>query len=329
MWVRRLLICNGLTRGSSGGMVAPAFLVFSLFTFPAMPLALCIKTPQKDKDKDKEADAAGADSGDSTAAAGEGSSSDDGAGSSSVVSMSMRYTVMVMCAAILFLGVGAEIGYGTWIATFALEKLHTTEVSAALISSSYYGGFLFGRLAAVPLSTKLSPLQLLYIAFAGGTIALLPLVPGVMDSTLLQPLLGGGGGDGQEARFSQLEVSVGASVAIGLFIAPVFAACMSVTTVAGLPMTSAMMSFQVSGAVLGEMLVTVVIGARISEDIDEFGTLNLGVMACGLVLCVVLSAILARLPPPPPPPAAQGEREGVEGGDVNVAAAEREALLSS
>ncbi len=297
-------------------MVAPAFVVFSLFTFPAVPLALAIQTPQKDSDTDssKEQD-------------------DSAAPSNATASDAIRYTVMVVCAAILFLGVGAEIGYGTWIATYSLDKLGVSEVAAAYLSSSYYGGFLFGRLAAVPLSTQLSPLQLLYISYAGGTLALLPLVPGVLEAVGIElqqtaTHFDGAADAGSAANgsgfVSPVELSVGVSVGLGIFIAPVFAACMSVSTVAGLPMTSAMMSFQVSGAVLGEMLVTVIIGARISEDVDEFATLNLAVMASGLLLCLLLSAVLARLPASEHALAAASSRSRKE---QEEEAAEREALI--
>eukprot|EP01043_Picozoa_sp_COSAG02_P015157 COSAG02_NODE_639_length_19078_cov_9.380262_9_plen_296_part_00 len=294
-------------------MVAPAFVVFSLFTFPAVPLALAIKTPRKDDDMDssKEQD-------------------DSAAAANATASNAMRYTVMVMCAAILFLGVGAEIGYGTWIATYSLDKLGVSEVAAAYLSSSYYGGFLFGRLVAVPLSTQLSPLQLLYISYVGGTLALLPLVPGVLEAVGIelqqtQTQLEGASDVGSAGLISPVELSVGVSIGLGVFIAPIFAACMSVSTVAGLPMTSAMMSFQVSGAVLGEMLVTVAIGARISEDVDEFATLNLAVMASGLMLCLLLSAVLARLPASVDAPGTASIHSGKK--QEEDAAAEREALI--
>ena len=91
-------------------------------------------------------------------------------------------------------------------------------------------------------------------------------------------------------------------------------------------MTSAMMSFQVSGVVLGEMLVTVVIGARISEDVDEFATLNLAVMASGLLLCLLLTVVLARLLASGHALAAASSRAGKE--PEEEAAAEREALIS-
>lgn len=286
-----------------------------------MPLALAIKTPRKD----------------------EGAGDNNGqheASSSARASDSLRYTVMVTCAAVLFLGVGAEIAYGTWIATYALEKLAVSEVAAAYLSSSYYSGFLFGRLVAVPLSTKLSPLQLLYISYAGGTLSLLPLVPGVLEAigieleqtpaqveNVSQEVFADSHSSATGYGYvSAVELSVGVSIGLGVFIAPIFAACMSVSTVAGLPMSSAMMSFQVSGAVLGEMLVTVIIGARISNDIDEFATLNLAVMACGLLLCLLLSAILARVPP------SSGKASGGVASDPSEhhaeEAAERQALIS-
>ena len=62
------------------------------------------------------------------------------------------------------------------------------------------------------------------------------------------------------------------------------------------------MSFQVSGAVCGEMLVTVAIGAAMSGgDVDQFAVLTFATMAAGLLLCVGLTYALrvavALVPP--------------------------------
>ena len=80
------------------------------------------------------------------------------------------------------------------------------------------------------------------------------------------------------------------------------------------------------------MLITVLIGARMSEDVDEFADWTLAVMAAGFILCLVLRAVLSRLPPPPPPAAAAlgllpspGGRENVSSG---AAMEEQEGLLA-
>eukprot|EP01045_Picozoa_sp_COSAG04_P035141 COSAG04_NODE_7989_length_1038_cov_1.462194_1_plen_191_part_00 len=166
----------------SDGVVAPAFIVFAAFTFPTCPLALCIPTPTNEAESEEEK-----------------------GGASVGASRCSRNAVIAMCSAMLFLGVGAEIGYGTWIATFSLEKLRVSEVDAAYLSSSYYVGFLLGRLLAVPASTRLSPTALLYISFAGGTLALAPLLPGA--AAALTPIV------------EPVTLAVGVSAALGLFIA--------------------------------------------------------------------------------------------------------------
>ena len=166
----------------SDGVVAPAFIVFAAFTFPTCPLALCIPTPTNEAESEEEK-----------------------GGAFVGASRCSRYAVIAMCSAMLFLGVGAEIGYGTWIATFSLEKLRVSEVDAAYLSSSYYVGFLLGRLLAVPASTRLSPTALLYISFAGGTLALAPLLPGA--AAALTPIV------------EPVTLAVGVSAALGLFIA--------------------------------------------------------------------------------------------------------------
>eukprot|EP01052_Picozoa_sp_SAG31_P068624 SAG31_NODE_27429_length_426_cov_0.785933_1_plen_92_part_00 len=64
------------------------------------------------------------------------------------------------------------------------------------------------------------------------------------------------------------------------------------------------MSFQVSGAVCGEMLVTLAIGAAMSGGhIDQFVSMNFVAMSAGVLMCVGLASALraaaALLPPLP------------------------------
>eukprot|EP01050_Picozoa_sp_SAG11_P012896 SAG11_NODE_1466_length_4856_cov_1.714736_1_plen_481_part_00 len=269
----------------SGGTVAPAFAVFAAFTVPSLPLALLVRTPSP------RAPAAAADR------VSKGATSGVGGGAAARLAR-LSYVVMVLVTLQLFLGVGAEIGFGTWIATYAIERLAVSEVAAAYISSVYYAGFLAGRLAAVPVSARLRPLSLLWAGFAVGAVALMPLLPGLSLPGPTVPVL------------------AAVSAVVGFAIAPIFASCMSVGSTARLPLRSWMLSFQVSGAVCGEMLVTLAVGAAMAGGrVDQFAVLTFATMCAGLAVCAALAAAsraAAKLLPPSPAgggPTGDGEQQ--------------------
>ena len=77
--------------------------------------------------------------------------------------------IMVLC---FLLYVGAEVGYGNWIYTYALQLGLGTEITAAYLTSAFWGSFTLGRLLAIPISTRLRPLTILTLDFAGCIISL-------------------------------------------------------------------------------------------------------------------------------------------------------------
>jgi len=77
--------------------------------------------------------------------------------------------IMVLC---FVLYVGAEVGFGSWIYTYALQLGLDTEITAAYLTSAFWGSFTLGRLIAIPISTRLRPLTILYLDFAGCLLSL-------------------------------------------------------------------------------------------------------------------------------------------------------------
>ena len=77
--------------------------------------------------------------------------------------------VMVLC---FLLYVGAEVGYGNWIYTYALQMGLGTEITSAYLTSAFWGAFTVGRLLGIPISTRLRPLTILYVDFAGSLLSL-------------------------------------------------------------------------------------------------------------------------------------------------------------
>jgi FHS family Na+ dependent glucose MFS transporter 1 len=89
--------------------------------------------------------------------------------------------VMVLC---FVLYVGGEAGYGSWIYTYAFTLNFETEVTAAYLTSAFWGSFTLGRLFGIWVSTRMKPLTILYLDFAGCilSVGLVILFP---QSTLL------------------------------------------------------------------------------------------------------------------------------------------------
>jgi MFS transporter, FHS family, Na+ dependent glucose transporter 1 len=84
--------------------------------------------------------------------------------------------VMVLC---FVLYVGGEAGYGAWIYTYAFTLNFGTEVTAAYLTSAFWGSFTLGRLFGIWFSTRARPLTILYLDFVGcilsvGLIILFP-----------------------------------------------------------------------------------------------------------------------------------------------------------
>lgn len=77
--------------------------------------------------------------------------------------------LMVLC---FVLYVGSEVGYGNWIYTYAFKLNFETEVTAAYLTSAYWGFFTLGRLFGIWVSTRLRPMTILSLDFAGSLISL-------------------------------------------------------------------------------------------------------------------------------------------------------------
>ena len=81
-------------------------------------------------------------------------------------------------AVFFFMHVGAELSFGGWIFSYA-EELGKPETTARVLNSLFWGGLVLGRLAAIPMSRRLTPARMLQLDLAGaiasiGLMALLP-----------------------------------------------------------------------------------------------------------------------------------------------------------
>jgi FHS family Na+ dependent glucose MFS transporter 1 len=77
--------------------------------------------------------------------------------------------LMVLC---FVLYVGGEAGYGAWIYTYAFKRGFGTEITAAYLTSAFWGSFTLGRLLGIWISTRAKPLTILSLDFAGCLVSL-------------------------------------------------------------------------------------------------------------------------------------------------------------
>ncbi len=84
----------------------------------------------------------------------------------------INYFIVVLVIAFFFLYVGAELGYGNWIFTYTISLQLGTAVSAAYLTSAYWGFFTLGRLIGIPISIRVAPNKVLFADLAGSLVSL-------------------------------------------------------------------------------------------------------------------------------------------------------------
>lgn len=92
----------------------------------------------------------------------------------------MRYGPIAVAAVYLFAYVGAEISFGNWIASYAIDLGIADARAAALLTSAFWAAFTVGRLVSIPVALRCSPRQVIPVALGGcllvsGLLAALPL----------------------------------------------------------------------------------------------------------------------------------------------------------
>ena len=88
------------------------------------------------------------------------------------VNQNNHASFLIIIILILFLYVGAEISYGNWIYTYSLKTSLASSVSAAYLTSVYWGSFTFGRLLGIFLSKEINPRTILFSNLIGSSVSL-------------------------------------------------------------------------------------------------------------------------------------------------------------
>lgn len=88
-------------------------------------------------------------------------------------SVSFPVRIVVLTLVLFFLYVGLELGFGNWIYTYALTLGLGTTVTAAYLTSAFWGSFTFGRLLAVWISTRMRPVTIIVMDLIGCVLSTL------------------------------------------------------------------------------------------------------------------------------------------------------------
>lgn len=176
---------------------------------------------------------------------------------------------IVLVAGLLFAAVGAEVGFGNWVYTYALRRGLADEAGAALLTSTFWGAFTLGRLLGIPLAARFRPVAILcgcFVACAVGAAVVL-WRPDLPRSLWTGTILG------------------------GLAVAPMFA---TVLALAGrrMPITGRITGWFFVGSSAGGMSVPWLIG-QLFEPAGPASVFHVILLDLGIGLAV-LAALLAR-----------------------------------
>lgn len=80
---------------------------------------------------------------------------------------------ILLCVLLFFLYVGLELGFGNWVYTYALTLGLGTEITAAYLTSAFWGAFTVGRLLGVWISTRMRAQNILIMDLAGCLVSTL------------------------------------------------------------------------------------------------------------------------------------------------------------
>jgi fucose permease len=84
----------------------------------------------------------------------------------------VKLVLVALIALLFFLYVGAELGFGGWVYTYALTLGLGTETSAATLTSGYWGALTLGRLLGIPVAARVRPRSILAGSLLGGLLSI-------------------------------------------------------------------------------------------------------------------------------------------------------------
>ena len=171
-----------------------------------------------------------------------------------------------LIAACFFVFVGAEVGIGGWIYTYAVTQGIADEKMAAYLTSGFWGALTLGRLIVIPLAARFQPRTIMLVDIVGAILSVLVM--------LMFPLAKGA-------------IWVG-TMGTGLFIASMFATLLAFAE-RRMVITGRVTGWFFVGSSLGAMTVPWVIGQLFERVGPEVMLVAVGV---DLIIAFVIFMIL-------------------------------------
>ncbi|MBM3828051.1 MAG: MFS transporter [Actinobacteria bacterium] len=187
----------------------------------------------------------------------------------------MSTSTTASVAFFFLLYVGAEIGFGGWIFTFA-EDRNLAGSAPALVTAAFWGAFALGRLLAIPVSRVSRPVTIVVSSCAMSVVALLVMV--VADGAVWSVWSG--------------------AVVYGLSAGPQYPTMIALVDTR-LSLTARATSWIVGAAAIGALIVPTGIGPLIeSYGSSTMPKMVLGVSAAGFVWAVLVGRLINRASAP-------------------------------
>jgi FHS family Na+ dependent glucose MFS transporter 1 len=84
----------------------------------------------------------------------------------------IHYPLFILILLFFFFYVGAEVGFGGWIFTYAVSQKWGSNTTAAYLTSAFWGTYTLGRLLAIPLAVRFKPRTILFGDLIGCLLSL-------------------------------------------------------------------------------------------------------------------------------------------------------------
>ena len=171
-------------------------------------------------------------------------------------------TILIfLLAALFFLCVGAELGFGGWIYSYALALDLGTATTSAYLTSAFWGALTFGRALGIPIAMRLRPRSILLIDLVGCLVSVI--IGLALPSSWIAILV--------------------SSIGLGLFMASVFPTIINLAE-RRMTITGSITAWFLIGSSLGSMTVPWLIGQLFER---------VGPQTMMVILVVDLAAALA------------------------------------
>ena len=177
------------------------------------------------------------------------------------------YLFPSLITAFLFLCIAAEAAFGGWIYTYSLVKGLANRISAAYLTSAYWGGLTVGRLVFTLLAVKLKPRLILLLSLGGSLLSI--------SSLLIWP-------DSAAATWT-------GSIGFGFFLASIFPSTITLAS-RTMKLTGKITGVFLVGASSGAMLLPWLIG-QLFEPVGPWVTMVL-ILASMVLASFIMAAII-------------------------------------